>query len=168
MDLYKAIESRRSVRAYLDKPIEADKLERILDAARLAPSGNNRQARKFVVVRDSATRQALANVSGQAFLAKAAVIIAAVCTEERTMTCGVPAGPVDCAIAVEHLALAAVAEGLGTCWIGHFDQKGCREILGVPENATIIEMLTLGYPAETPAPKSRKPMNEVVCYEKYS
>jgi nitroreductase len=78
---------------------------------------------------------------------------------------------VDCAIAIDHMTLAAVAEGLGTCWIGHFDQDACRKVLGVPASAVIIELLPLGYPApgaEAPKTKPRKPMNQVVCYERFS
>jgi nitroreductase len=170
MDIFETIEARRSVRSYLDKAVEDEKLGRILEAARLAPSGNNRQAWKFVVVRDAAMRSALANAADQAFIAKAPVVIAAVSLEpERMMHCGVAAGPVDCAIALEHMALAATALGLGACWIGRFNQDKCKQLLAVPPQAKIIEMLTLGYAAEPPStPRSRKPLDEVVSYEKFA
>ncbi|MFB3892188.1 MAG: nitroreductase family protein [Phycisphaerae bacterium] len=168
MDFFEVVQKRRSVRAYMDKPVEDDKLKGILEAARLAPSGSNRQMWKFIVVRNAATREALANAAGQAFLAKAPVIIATVSLEpNRVMHCGIPSGPVDCAIAIEHMALSAAALGLGACWIGHFDQDACRKILGVPESAKIIEMLTVGYPADAPKEKSRKPLGEIVSYEKF-
>lgn len=167
MDIFETIKARVSVRAYQDRPVEDAKLERMLEAARLAPSGSNRQAWKFIVVRDQATRTALANVTEQGFLAKAPVIIAAVCTEDRVMTCGIPAGPVDCAIALEHIALAATALGLGSCWIGRFDQDACKRLLAVPAGATIIEMMTIGYASDTGVRRTRKQLAEIVSYDKF-
>ena len=169
MDLYEAIRSRYSVRKYQDKPVEQDKLDRILEAARLAPSGSNRQPWKFVVVRDAETRKQMAEAcNGQAFVGQAPVVIAALgLMPERTMSCGVPGDPVDVAIALEHIALAATAEGLGTCWIGAFNQDKVRSVLGVPPEVKVIEVMALGYPADEPRPKNRKAIEEIVCYEKY-
>ena len=169
MDLYEAIEKRYSVRSYQDRQVEQDKLDRILNAGRIAPSANNKQDWKFVVTRSGERREALSKAADQPFIAQAPVIIAAISTNpDRMMHCGVPAGPVDCAIAIDHMTLAAVAEGLGTCWLGHFDQDACCELLGVPAGAKIIELFTLGYPAGSPREKSRKAMEEVVCYESFS
>ena len=168
MDLYEAIRQRYSVRSYQDRPIEDDKLERVLDAGRLSPSARNRQERKFVVVRDAARRGRLAEAADQAWMAHAPVIIAIVgTTPDAVMHCGIPADPVDCAIAIDHMTLAAVAEDLGTCWIGHFDQEACCEILSVPSGAKIIELMTLGYPAGSPGTKSRRDLDEVVCHETF-
>lgn len=169
MDLYEAIRQRRSVRSYADAPVEEDKLTRLLEAARLAPTARNRQQFKLVVVRDAKTRHALAKAAGQPFLAEAPVIVAVVgLTPDERMHCQVPADPVDCAIVIDHMVLSAVAEGLGTCWIGHFDQDACRAILSVPDSAKIVELLPLGYPADSPGPKSRKPLETLVAYETYS
>ncbi|MFW6133629.1 MAG: nitroreductase family protein [Planctomycetota bacterium] len=170
MDVYEAIRKRFSVRAYQDRPVEDDKLGRVLDAARLAPSGRNRQPWKFVVVRNAETRSKLAELSGQSFLADAPVVVAVVGTSpEAIMHCDVPADPVDCAIAIDHLTLAATAEGLGTCWVGHFPQDECRKLLGVPGSAKIVELVALGHPAaQPPAGKSRKPLDELVCHEQYA
>ena len=171
MELYDAIRNRYSVRKYEDRDIEDDKLERVLEAGRIAPSARNVQPWKFIVVRDPETRAALVGASEQEWMSSAPVIIAIVGIsglEERIMYCGVPADPVDCAIAIDHMTLAAVAEGLGTCWIGHFRQDDCRKILGVPDEMVIIEMLTIGYPEGEPkTDKKRKTLDEVVCYEKY-
>jgi len=169
MDLYEAIKSRYSVRSYLNKSVEQEKLDRILDAARLAPSGSNRQAWKFVVVRDAETRKKLVSAcSNQEFVSQAPVVIAAVgLMPDRIMSCGVPGDPVDVAIALEHVALAATSEGLGTCWIGSFHQDQVRTLLGIPANAKVIEVMTLGYPADHPQPKTRKPMKELVCYDQW-
>lgn len=169
MDLYDAIKSRYSVRSYLNKPVEQEKLDRILEAARLAPSGSNRQPWKFVVVRDAETRKKLVSAcSNQEFVGQAPVVIAAVgLTPDRIMSCGVPGDPVDVAIALEHVALAATAEGLGTCWIGAFHQDQTRGLLGIPANAKVIEVMTLGYPADHPEPKIRKPVEELACYDQW-
>jgi len=169
MDVYEAMEKRYSVREYADRPVEKDKLERILNAARIAPSARNAQDWKFVVVTDGELRKTMAAAAEQPLLAKAPVVIAGVSTNpERQMRCKVCSGPVDLAIAIDHMTLAAVAEGLGTCWIGSFDQDACCELLDVPPTAQIIELLVLGYPADSPKPKSRKSMDEVVCYERFS
>jgi len=169
MDVYEAMNKRYSVRSYADRPVEAEKLTRVLDAGRIAPSASNKQDWKFVVVQNADLRRELAAEANQPLLAKAPVVIAAVSTSpDRTMRCGVQSGPVDCAIAVDHMTLAAVAEGLGTCWIGSFDQEACCRLMEVPASAKIIELLVLGYPADQPKEKSRKAVDQVVCYERYS
>ena len=169
MDVYEAIEQRYSVRSYESRRVEDDTLERILDAGRLAPSARNNQDWKFIVVRQSQLRSSLAEAAEQPFLASAPVILAVVDTGRgHVMSCGVPSGPVNCAIAIDHMTLAATAEGLGTCWIGHFDQDQCRRILGVPPEHVIIELLPIGYPASAAAKKVRKPVEEVVVHETFS
>ncbi|MBS3733543.1 MAG: nitroreductase family protein [Phycisphaerae bacterium] len=170
MDVYEAIRKRFSVRAYADRPVDDDQLQRVLEAARQAPSARNRQPWHFVVVRQAETRKKLADLSGQGFLAEAPVVLAVVGTSpESVMHCGVPADPVDCAIAIDHLTLAATAEGLGTCWVGHFPQDPCRDLLGVPQAAKIIELVALGHPAgQRPASKTRKPLDEIVRHERYA
>ncbi len=168
MELYEAIKSRYSARKYEDKPVEDEKLIRVLDAGRLAPSGNNTQPWKFIVVRDGELRAGLAEASEQPWIKNAPVIIAVVMTDpERVMLCDVQAGPVNCSIAIDHMSLAAVAEGLGSCWIGHFDQDTARTLLAVPDSLKIVELLTLGYPKDCLGSKKRKPLDEIVCYERY-
>ena len=164
MDYLELVKSRYSVRSYLSRPVEQDKLDRILEAVRLAPSGSNRQPWKFVVVRDAEIRRRLVGAcAGQQFVALAPVVVAGVgLTPDRVMLCNTPGDPVDVAIAMEHLALAAAAEGLATCWIGAFYQDQVRQVLGIPESAKVVEMMTLGYPADKPLPKSRKPISEIV------
>jgi len=170
MDVYEAIHKRRSVRAYQNRPVEDEKLRRIFEAARLAPSAANRQPWKFVLVKDRKRRQDLAEAAhGQSFVGEAPVVIAAVALRpDYIMSCDVPGYAVDLAIAVDHITLAAVAEGLGTCWIGAFNQERAREILEIPENYKIVALLPLGYPADEGGPKMRKPLEEIICYEKFS
>lgn len=169
MDLYEAIKSRYSVRSYLNKPVEQEKLDRILDAARLAPSGSNRQPWKFVVVRDAETRKRLVGACcDQGFVGQAPVVIAAMgLMPDRVMRCGVPGDPVDVAIALEHVSLAATAEGLGTCWIGAFHQDQLRAVLGVPRHVKVVGVMTLGYPADRARPKTRKSIKEIICYDQW-
>lgn len=170
MNVLEAIKKRRSVRGYRPDPVPEDTLKEILEAARLAPSASNRQPWHFVVVTDAQRRQDLARASrNQAFVGQAPVVIAAVALEpDQTMMCGVERYAVDLAIAVDHITLAAVEKGLGTCWIGAFDQEETRRILGVPAQYKIVALLPLGYPADDPRPKSRKDLEEIVSWEKFS
>lgn len=170
MDVMEAIRQRYSVRSYQDRAIEEDKLHAVLEAARLAPSGSNRQPWRFVVVRDAERRRRMmAACRGQAFVGQAPVAIAGVgLMPERIMSCQVPGDPVDVAIAMEHIALAAVAQGLGTCWIGAFDQDAVRQVLEIPPTAKVIEVMTLGYPADAPRAKARKALGEIVAWERWS
>ena len=169
MDVIEAIEKRNSIRKYEDKPVPEDKLLRVLEAARLAPSGSNCQYWKFIVVRDGEKIQELGRLSGgQYHVHTAPVVIAAVATEsEDMMPCGVPASPVNLAIAIDHMTLAALDEGLGTCWIGAFAQKEVKKLLSVPEKMSIISLLTLGFPGEAGRPKNRKSLEQIVCYDRY-
>jgi nitroreductase len=169
MELKDAILQRKSIRSYENKPVPEDKLNVVLEAARMAPSGANRQPWKFIVVRDNEKRKQLSAASGgQGHVAEAPVVIAAVGTmPENMMVCDVPGYPVDLSIAVDHMTLAAVDEGLGTCWIGAFNQDKARDTLGVPENCKIVALLTLGFPRDSGRPKERKPLEEIVCYDTY-
>jgi nitroreductase len=169
MELKDAILQRKSIRSYENRPVPEDKLNIVLEAARMAPSGANRQPWKFVVVRDSEKRKQLSAASGgQGHVAEAPVVIAAVGTmPENMMVCDVPGYPVDLSIAVDHMTLAAVDEGLGTCWIGAFNQDKARDTLGVPKNCKIVALLTLGFPRDQGRPKERKPLEEIVCYDTY-
>lgn len=170
MKVLQAIQERFSVRSYLDKPVEEDKLERVLEAGRLAPSGNNRQPWVFIVVKDEIIRRQLAEAAhNQSFVGKAPVVIAACGTDpQRMMSCDVPDYAVNVAIAIDHMTLQAVAEGLGTCWIGAFDQQKVKNILRIPRGVKVVELLPLGYPAaEPPTAKSRRPLGEIVMYDKW-
>ena len=169
MHIMEVIEQRRSIRDYEDKPVPDENLSRILEAGRLSPSARNNQDRKFVVVRDRGQRLALARAAGgQSHVAKAPVLIAAVGTNpEYHMPNGVPAYPVDLAIALDHMTLVAVEEGLGTCWIGGFSQKTAKEVLNVPDRYTIAALLTLGFPKTIPKAKPRKTFENTVCYESF-
>jgi nitroreductase len=170
MDVFEAIRSRRSIRSYLEKAVEEKKLDQVLEAARLAPSANNRQEWRFVVARDQETRHLLSIAAdGQGFVAEAPVVIACCAAEsDHIMKCGHPAYAIDVAIAIDHMTLVAETLGLGTCWIGAFSEDRVREILNIPESVRVVELLALGYPKSIPNSRSRKPMHEIVFYEKWS
>ena len=167
MNVLEAIRERRSVRAYLDRPIEESELMSVLEAGRLAPSARNTQEWKFVVVRDAALKERLAEAArGQGFVAQAAAVVAACAVQsDHIMSCGHPAHLINLAIAVEHMALAARELGIGSCWIGAFDQDAVKEVLGIPDSVVVVQLLVLGYPADWPTPTPRKALEQVVCWD---
>lgn len=170
MDIYDAIKTRRSVRAYRDVPVSEDSLAKILEAGRLAPSAHNAQEYKFIVVRDLRKRKALAKAaSEQRFIAEAPIIIVGVALNpEHLMDSGAPAYAVDLAIAFDHMTLAAIAEDLGTCWVGAFSQEEVKQILNIPENYKVVVLLPLGVPYDEPGVKTRKSIKELVCEDEFS
>jgi nitroreductase len=168
MEVMEAIRSRRSIRSFLEKEVEEEKLLRVLEAGRLAPSARNLQDWRFVVVRDPETRKRLAKAArDQEFVGQAPVVIAACGTSDYIMTCGQYTYTIDVAIAVDHMTLAAAAEGLGTCWIGAFYEERVKEILGIPEGVRVVALLPLGYPAARPKPTPRRSLEEIVAYERW-
>lgn len=170
MDVYEAIRTRKSVRAWRDRPVPEDVLERVLDAARRAPSARNLQEWRFVVVSDPQLRRRLGReAAGQEFVGAAPIVLAC-CAEadSRVMRCGQAAYPIDVAIAMDHLSLAAAAEGLGTCWIGSFDEGKVREILGIPPGVRVVELMPLGWPVDpTPVEKNRLALSQIVHRDRW-
>ncbi len=170
MDVYEAIAARKSVRAFKPDEVPEEVLTRVLAAARLAPSANNAQEWRFVVVRDASLRQRLSQAAcGQGFVATAPVVL--VCcadTDEHRMTCGQLAYPIDVALAADHLTLCAAAEGLGTCWIGAFYEDRVKQVLKIPPAIRVVALLPIGYP-QNPAPvrKQRLPLGKIVRYERW-
>ena len=169
MDVFTAISQRCSVRAYKSNDVEEDKVKKILEAARLSPSASNRQDWKFIVVKNKETRKKLSGAAfGQSFISEAPVVIVACGTEPKAMlACGQPTHSVDVSIACAYMILQAYELGLGTCWIGAFNEDETKKILNVPEHVRVVAMNPLGYPNQPPSPKSRKTLDQIVCYEKY-
>ncbi len=170
MDILETIKTRRSVRGYKKEPVPEEKLKKVLEAARLAPSARNDQSWKFIVVRDPEKRKQLVKAADtNDFVGQAPVIIVAVgLNPEFVMKCGVPAYAVDLAIAVDHMTLAAVAEGLGTCWIGSFSQNKVKDVLGIPEEYKVVTLLPLGFPNDVAKEKTRKKIEEIILYESFN
>jgi nitroreductase len=171
MDIYEAIRQRHSCRAFEARDLDEALLEKILDAARQAPSAKNLQPARIVVVRDAGTRAKLAEAAkGQRFVGEAPVVLA-FCAEgdtEYRMTCGQLAYPIDCAILQDHVSLLAAAEGLGTCWIGAFYEDRVKEILGIPEAVRVTELMPIGWPAAEPAKRTpRRDLGEILHRERW-
>ena len=171
MDVLEAIATRRSIRKYKSTPIPEDKLNNILKATRLAPSFDNNQPWKFIIVRsEEIKRQVVQACSNSKFLLEAPIIIVACAFPDDAF--GLMGGymnsyPVDVAVAVDHLTLAAVNEGLGTCWIGNFKEEKVQKALSIPDDIRVIGITPLGFPDENPEPRGRKPLEEIICYNKY-
>ena len=168
MTVSEAIQSRYSCRSYQDRPIERDKLDVILEAARLAPSAKNMQDWRFVVVTNKDTRRRLAEAANnQMFIADAGAVVVACSNSNHVMRCGQPIAPIDVAIALEHIALQATELGLATCWIGSFYPDKVRSVLDIPQDITVVELMSLGYPADKQKGPKRMPVGEIVCFEKW-
>jgi nitroreductase len=157
-----AMRNRRSIRKYKKKRIPESDLTEVLEAARLAPSGANRQFWKMIVVQDAERKSGLVPLcKNQKFIEECSAFIAAVDDPSQKWY------RVDVAIALDHLTLAAHAKGLGTCWIGAFDPEKVAEYLGVPKGKVVTVCMTLGYPDEAPEERTRKPTEELFYWEKY-
>jgi nitroreductase len=163
MNVFEAIRTRRSVRRYKTHPVEENKLQRILEAGRLSPSAVNKQPWHFIVVRDPSVRESLRASYGQSWFVNAPLIIV-VCADPSNAWVrrdGEEYWKVDAAIALQDMILCATEEGLGTCWIGAFNEEPARRVLKIPEKIRIVAMTPLGYADESKAPVSdRKPLKE--------
>jgi nitroreductase len=168
MTVYDAIRKRYSCRKYQDKPIEREKLDSILESARLAPSAKNLQDWRFVVVTEKQIRQKVADCTNRPdVFSQAGVIIAACSISNEVMRCGQAVAQIDVSIALEHIALQATELGLGTCWIGSFDTGKVRAILRIPDDIQIIELMAVGYADDSWKEPNREPIEKIVCYEKW-
>lgn len=168
MEFSDLVRKRYSVRAYKPDPVEDDKLQQVLEAARLAPTAANRQPFQIIVIRTAGREEGLRRIYARDWFVQAPLVICA---------CGIPAqgwtrrdgknyNDVDVAIVMDHLILAAADAGLGTCWIAAFDPAAAREVLGLPDGVEPIVFTPLGYPAGQAGPKKRKALSELVRYER--
>ena len=171
MGVLDVIRARRSIRAYKSEPIPEEVLERVMEAARLAPSGKNLQPWKFILVRDRDKKMQLAEASRkQYFMAEAPLIIVACGYPDRSYQRQgnyMASWPIDVSIAVDHLMLQAQEEGLGTCWIGAFEETAVKTLLGIPDDVKVLALTPLGYGDEAPPDRGRRDLDQVVCYERY-
>ena len=168
MNVIEAIKTRRSVRKYKPEPISEEHLKTILEAARLAPSAGNKQPWKFVVVRDNETKKILAEKARkQLWIGDAGVIVVALAMDKKDPTIYERWAERDVMTAVEHMVLSAWELGYGTCWIGAFEQKDIKDVLGIPDEMTVINLLPIGVPDQKPEPRGRKEFSEIFFAEKY-
>ena len=165
MSLFDVILNRRSIRRYEDKEIPKDVLDQIVEAGRQSPSAANRQPYHFVIVTDSEIKQKLpGRFSG--FIKNAPVIIVG-CANPKALLTGKWA-IIDTTIVLENMVLAAWSLGVGSCWIGSFNEQKIKELLKIPKDWKIVALITLGYPAETPKPTKKKPANELFSLNQFS
>ncbi len=162
MELMDIIRARRSVRSYLADKVDAKLLYEIMEAGRLAPSAVNQQKWKFIAVTDPALQAEMAHACfDQPCMAGAPASITVCTCADRVMSCGQQSGTVDSCIAMSFMILRARELGLGTCWLGHFDAEKAAQVLGLDEGWTAVAVTPVGYPAEQPAPRPRKTIEEV-------
>jgi len=151
MEVLEAIKRRRSVRAYDTRPIAPSLYKRLKAALRYAPSACNFQPWQFILVEDAELRSKVAQAcKGQKWMAEAPVIVVACGFSEQAYQKMGGYGnslDIDVGIALDHLSLAAVAEGLGTCWIGAFYEQQVKELLSIPAEAKVVALMPVGYPA---------------------
>ena len=170
MTVYEAIQKRFSCRSYKPDPVPREIIEKVIAMAGQAPSAKNLQPWKFIVLTDPETRNALRQAYDREWFSTAPVVIAACGLMEEGWKRSWDKEDftrVDVAIAFDHLTLAAVQEGLATCWIGAFKEDIAEKILGVPDGVKIVAMTPLGYPAAVQPERSRKPLNEILKWEKW-
>jgi nitroreductase len=173
MDVFEAIKSRRSIRKYLDKPLIWDDVHKIIDAGRLAPSAGNLQNWKFVVVLDQGKREAIAEAClQQNWMITAPVHIIIVSEPDKAERhYGIRGERLysvqNCAAAAQNMILTAQSLGLGTCWVGAFDEDMVKKIAGIPPEARPQIILTLGYPDEKPPKPIRHPVTHVLYVNKW-
>ena len=181
MELFEAIRTRRSIRKYLDKPVEEEKLQAVLEAVRLAPSWANMQCWRMVVVKDKEARQKFSDLSyveaymapkgykanpSKKALAEAPVVIVLCADPANSGTIWEqPYYLVDCGIAAQNLMLAARAQGLGTVFVGIYEEEKIKALLGIPAGVRVVGLFPLGYPPEEgKAGPPRKPLDEICHY----
>ena len=169
MNFNELIKKRYSVRAYKSDCVEEEKLQQLLEAARLAPTAANRQPFQFIVVHTKGKEAELKRIYEPDWFTQPPLVIC---------VCAVPSqawsridkknySEVDATIAMDHLILAAADLGLGTCWIAAFNPAAARQVLGLPDNVEPIAFTPLGYPADEPREKRRKPLSQLLRYERW-
>lgn len=170
MEFSDLIEKRYSVRAYKSDPVEDEKLTYVLEAARMAPTAADKQPFQLIIIHTRGREEELQRIYLRGWFTQAPLLICA---------CGIPSQAwvhqngknhceIDATIAMDHLTLAATDVGLGTCWIAAFDVDAARAALSLPDNVVPLFFTPLGYPADSPGAKDRKPLADLVQYERWT
>jgi len=170
MDVFEAIEARRSIRAYRSDPVPNEKIRKVLEAGRQAPSAVNRQPWHFIVVQDRGNLEKLSHGRFAGFLREAPLVIVG-CGDRKASERWYL---IDVSIAMQQMVLAATAEGLGTCWVGSFDERKVMELLDIPERFTVVAMIAMGYPrngidlvSKLARSRRRKALEEITSSERF-
>ncbi len=180
MEFSNVIKSRESVRSYAYKSVEDEKINFVLECARLSPSWTNKQCWHFIVVKDKEIIKELSRTSVINLWLKDAPVVIVACGDPKRSGSrnDIDYFIVDVSIALENLVLAATDKGLGTCWIGGFNEKKVKDILGIPEKIKVVALTPLGYPAEkkrfvgklakvVTQSKKRKSLDKIVHIDKW-
>lgn len=168
MEFSDLIAARYSVRAYRSDPVEGEKLHCVLEAARLAPTAANRQPFQLIVLQTAGREEEIGQIYRRPWFVQAPTIIAVCAVSSQAWvreSDRFNARLIDAAIVADHLILAATNLGLGTCWIAAFNVDVARSVLRLPLQVEPVIFTPLGYPADVPGPKVRKPLAELVRYE---
>ena len=171
MSFQELIRQRYSVRAYKPAPVPDELLAQVLEAGRLAPTAANKQPFRVIVIHTKGREAELRRIYHRDWFTQAPLILC-VCTVraeawKRAMYDGKSHADVDATIVMDHMVLAAADLGLGTCWIAAFDPAAAREVLGIPADVEPVLFTPLGYPADRLGPKERRPLAELVRYERW-
>jgi nitroreductase len=168
MEYSELIAARYSVRAYRSDPVEDGKLQTVLEAARLAPTAANRQPIQLVVMHTAGREKEIGKIYRRPWFVQSPLVIAICAISSQAWvreSDRFNARLIDAAIVADHLILAATNLGLGTCWIAAFNMEAARSVLQLPAEAEPVIFTPLGYPADEPGPKIRKPLTDLVRYE---
>ncbi len=173
MDVFEAIETRRSVRAFTNEEVSEEEVQKLIDAARRAPSAGNIQPWEFVIVRDATIKHKLSMAAlDQTFIEEAPVVIV-VCANEARSSWGYGSRGAslyclqDTAAAIQNMLLAACALGLGTCWVGAFHEDEVAKVVNAPMSVRPIAIIPIGHPAEKPRARQKRTLKEIVHYETF-
>jgi nitroreductase len=173
LDVFEAIKSRRSVRAFTNEPVSEEEIIKLMDAARWAPSAGNIQPWEFIVVRDPKIKHRLTQAAlNQTFIKEAPVVIV-VCADQQRSGRGYGSRGVnlyclqDTAAATQNILLSACALRLATCWVGAFREEETKKVLNIPNGVRPTAIIPVGHPAERPVTPSRRPLNEIVHHETF-
>ena len=168
MEYSELIKVRYSVRAYRPDSVEDTKLQAVLEAARLAPTAANRQPFQLIVLHTAGREEEIGKIYHRPWFVQAPIVIAVCAISSQAWvreSDRFNARLIDAAIVADHLILAAANLGLGTCWIAAFNVEAARRVLQLPQEVEPVIFTPLGYPADQPGPKTRKPLNDLVRYE---
>ncbi|HIH31783.1 TPA: nitroreductase family protein [Candidatus Woesearchaeota archaeon] len=173
MEALEAINRRRSIRRYLERPVEFEKITTIIDAGRKAPSAGNLQDWCFIIVSEKSFIQQVAGFSVEQYWIQTAPLLIVVCAmpEKHEMYYGLRGKRLyniqDCAAAIENILIAATDLGLGSCWIGSFEEDKLRALLSIPPDVRPQAVISLGYPDETPNDRSLVPVENITFFNRY-
>ena len=169
LSVFETISNRGTIRRYLDRSISQENLVKIIESARLSQSAANRQPWQFIAVTDASMKKNLSKASrSQESVSKAAAVVVCLANPSEAAKVGPFEGfLIDCSIAIENMVLASWELGIGSCWIGAYDERTVKELLEIPDAMRVVSLLTLGYPNEKPKAKNRKTLSDILHYERY-